>query len=178
MGTFNIKTIKIIGIFGTFLLSIIFHFMYKWFPNTFFSILFPVNESIWEHMKLISTSSFFFSLIEYYIYKKLNITFHNFSLSYATACIISTFLYLVIYLSIYKIIGNNTVVAIILLFLSFALVQFISYKILTINKLNFNGLPLIFIIYLLFTVLTYKPLHNYLFLDSQGSFYGIKKANK
>ena len=27
--------------------------MYELFPNFIFSILFPVNESIWEHMKLL-----------------------------------------------------------------------------------------------------------------------------
>ena len=58
------KKIKIIGIFIIFILSVIFHFLYGIFPNYLFSILFPVNESIWEHMKLIVTSTLVFSIFD------------------------------------------------------------------------------------------------------------------
>ena len=54
--------------------------MYDIFPNTIFSILFPVNESIWEHMKLLVTPVLIFSIFEYIIYRKKNIPFNNFIL--------------------------------------------------------------------------------------------------
>ena len=48
----NLKTAKILAIINIFLISFPSHFIYDFFPNTFTSILFPVNESIWEHLKL------------------------------------------------------------------------------------------------------------------------------
>ena len=67
------KKIKTIGVYVIFVLSFISHFMYDILPNPLFSILFPVNESIWEHMKLLVTPVLIFSIIEYivyYIYKR------------------------------------------------------------------------------------------------------------
>ena len=67
------KNVKIIGVNVSFILAVILHFIYETMPNTFISIIAPVNESIWEHMKLIVTSSLIFSIFEYIIYKKKNI---------------------------------------------------------------------------------------------------------
>ena len=64
------RKVKIIGVFVIFLLSFASHFIYKWIPNALFSIIFPINESIWEHMKLLVTPVLIFSLIEYIIYNK------------------------------------------------------------------------------------------------------------
>ena len=72
------KKIKTYGVMISFILSIILHFIYNIMPNTFISIIAPVNESIWEHMKLIVSSSLIFSVIEYIIYKTNNIPFNNF----------------------------------------------------------------------------------------------------
>ena len=81
--------IKIIGVFVSFILSILLHFIYGWIPNTLFSIVAPVNESIWEHMKLIVTSSLIFSMFEYFIYKKKDIKFNNFILHFSFSAFIS-----------------------------------------------------------------------------------------
>ena len=83
------KAIKIIGVIISFILAIVLHFIYDWFPNTVFSIVTPVNESIWEHMKLIVSASLIFSVLEYFTYKKKDITYNNFILSYAISGIIS-----------------------------------------------------------------------------------------
>ena len=81
--------------------------MYDIFPNRLFSFLFPVNESIWEHMKLLVTPVLIYSLIEYFIYKKKNIPYNNFILSYAISFIISIVVYLIIYLPVHLIFGHN-----------------------------------------------------------------------
>ena len=36
----------------SFLIGSLFHFMYDLFPNLLFSLIFPINESVWEHLKL------------------------------------------------------------------------------------------------------------------------------
>ena len=66
----SLKKIKIISIFGIFALNFISHFLYEWMPNTLFSIFFPVNESIIEHMKIIFTSYLLYGLIDYFLIKK------------------------------------------------------------------------------------------------------------
>ena len=43
-------------IIGTFLLAFPFHFGYDILPNQVSAIFFPVNESIWEHMKMLFTT--------------------------------------------------------------------------------------------------------------------------
>jgi len=61
----------------TFLLCFLAHFMYDWFPNPIFSIIFPVNESIWEHMKMLYTVILIYGIIENFIMKKFDIDNHN-----------------------------------------------------------------------------------------------------
>ena len=59
----NLKVIKILSVFGIFLLSFITHNGYDIFPNTLTSFFFPVNESIFEHMKMIYTDYIIWSII-------------------------------------------------------------------------------------------------------------------
>ena len=73
----SIKNIKIIGVFIIFLLCFPLHFLYDWLPNSLFSIFLPVNESIWEHMKMIYTSFVLYGIIDYFWLKKDN-KFNNF----------------------------------------------------------------------------------------------------
>ena len=66
----NLKKIKVISILGIFILSFISHFMYDLFPNIIFSFIFPVNESIWEHMKILYTSILLYGFIDKYLLNK------------------------------------------------------------------------------------------------------------
>lgn len=172
------KKIKIIGVFLIFILSFISHFMYEWFPNTLFSILFPVNESIWEHMKLIVTPVLIFSLIEYIVYRWKNISYNNFILSYAISLILGIIIYLMIYLPIDYIFGHSMIFAISLLFLIFIIVEVISYYIMNYREIRYSnliGIILIIIMYIVFGYLTYNPILNYLFYDTSKKIYGIDK---
>ena len=74
----NLKKIKIISSIGIFLLCFLFHFLYNWFPSSLTAIFFPVNESIWEHMKLLFSAVIFFGIIEYIILQKFKISYNNF----------------------------------------------------------------------------------------------------
>ena len=58
----SLKKLKIIGIVLAFLLAFPLHFLYDTFPSFITSIITPVNESIWEHMKIIF-GSILFSLL-------------------------------------------------------------------------------------------------------------------
>ena len=174
------RKIKIIGIFVIFILSIISHFMYKWIPNSMFSIIFPVNESIWEHMKLIGTPVLIFSLFEYILYKRKNIYFNNFVLSYAISIIIGIISYLILYLPIHYIFGHSTVYAIILLFIIFIIIQIISYYIMNYKEIKYSntiGIIVIILLYIVLGYLTYNPIEIDIFYDTQKNIYGIPKKN-
>lgn len=174
------KKIKIISVFIIMGLSVLSHFMYEWCNNFIFSILFPVNESIWEHMKLLVTPVLIYALVEYFIYRKKRIKFNNFSLSYDVSIITDIILYLVIYLPIDHFFGHNMIVSIALLFFDYVLISYISYSILNTRKIknsNIIGILLIVFIYFLFYYLTYYPAHSYMFYDTKDKIYGIKKED-
>ena len=55
----------IVGTVGT-----LWHFVYDWTgDNHFIGFFFPVNESTWEHLKLIFFPAIIYSVIEYLIIK-------------------------------------------------------------------------------------------------------------
>ncbi len=171
----SLKRIKIISVFGMFVLCFLTHFLYNWLPNCLFSIFFPVNESIWEHMKMISSSILIFSVIEYFLYKKYRINHNNFALSVFLEVSLSIIIFLIIYLPIYHFTGSVFILNLIVLFISIYFVNIISYYILQFRPLHKEIISIIGIIlvYILFGILTYFPPENYLFLDTVENKYGI-----
>lgn len=172
------RKIKIIGVFVIFILSFLSHFIYEWFPNALFSLIFPVNESIWEHMKLLVTPVLIFSLIEYIIYKKKDINFNNFILSYSISMFFGIIIYLILYLPIHYIFGHSSIFAIILLFIVFIIIEIISYYIMRYKEFRYSnilGLGIILVMYVIFGYLTYYPLESDLFYDTSKNIYGIPK---
>lgn len=67
--------------------------------------------------------------------------------------------------------------AISLMFGTYALMEYISYKILNSEELGIKTLPLIIVALgaVLLFILTYYPLHNFIFFDSKSYGYGILK---
>ena len=49
----SLKKLKILGVIMAFLLCFPLHFLYDKIPSFITSIISPVNESIWEHMKIL-----------------------------------------------------------------------------------------------------------------------------
>ena len=172
----NLKTIKIIGVFAIFSLCFLFRFLYDWLPNSLFSIFFPVNESIWEHMKLIFSSYVFYGIFDYLLIKKNNIKYNNFLIQLFLVPIIGIILYLIVFIPIYNKIGENMIISIGLLFIIIIIEQIISYFILQFKEIkyqNFIGIIGIILIYIIFGYLTYKPIENYIFYDTVKDKYGI-----
>lgn len=95
------KKIKIIAVFVVMDLSVLCHFLYEWNNNFIFSILSPVNESIWEHMKLMVTPVLLYGIFEWLYYKKKNINHDNLLLSLCISSIIGIIVYLIDTLSYY-----------------------------------------------------------------------------
>lgn len=173
----SLKKIKIISFFIVVALAFIFHFLYEWLPNPLFSVLFPVNESIWEHMKLLYSGFIIWGVFEYIILKKNDIKVNNYFLNLFIISVSSIMVYLIIYIPLHKLFGEVMFINIALLILVIALFEYISYKLLlcknSFNFFNIISLVLIVLFYVLFGYLTYNPPKNYLFYDTHHNRYGI-----
>ena len=61
----DIKTWQIVGVAGTTLLGTLLHFLYEWTGGSVIAAFFSgVNESTWEHMKLLYFPLFLFAIIQ------------------------------------------------------------------------------------------------------------------
>ena len=174
----NLKKLKIINCFMIFLLSFLAHNMYKWYPNTITSIFFPVNESIFEHMKILATCFLFYGIFEFFVIKHFNIKINNYLFSCFLSILLGIIVYLIIFIPIHLFISRSMLIPIILLFLVYIFMNFISYYILTKDKIPYIeniSIFLIIFLYLIFGYLTYKPPHIFLFFDTVEEKYGINE---
>ena len=172
----NLKKIKILSVLGIFLLSFLSHFAYKLFPNIIFSFIFPVNESIWEHMKILFTSTLLYGIIDYLLLKKYNIKYNNFNFQLYFTALIGIPIYLVIYLPLYNLLGESPFISISLLLIVYIITQIVSYNILKekeLKILNIITIPVILLSYLGFIYLTYNPPHTYIFYEITEDKYSI-----
>ena len=176
----NLKKSRIISVIGIFLLCFLFHFIYEWIPNSLTAIFFPVNESIWEHMKLLFSAVTFYGIIDYIILQKFKIKYNNFFTSLFVPALTIIPIYLSIFLPIYYKIGKNMVITIGIMLLAIIISQVISYYILKakeFDKLNIVSLILIIVSYIIFAYLTYYPIKSELFFDIEEEKYGINNYN-
>ena len=167
---------EILGILFIVILGSLFHFMFQlsnyWTP---LGAIFPVNESVWEHLKLAYWPLIIFSVIEYYfIREKAN----NFILGKTISFIISISTILIVFYSYTALLGTELLIVDILSFVVGVIIgQLVSYKILTIEQLStfyFNGSLIVFIGFgILFAVFTYFPPLLPIFQDSETGLYGI-----
>lgn len=176
----NLKKVKIISIIGIFILCFPLHFIYRWIPTGFVAIFAPVNESIWEHMKLIFTATILWSIVDYIIMSKCRIKFNNFFTQIFLSAFLSIPIYLAIFLPIYHKIDENMVVSISVMAIVIIITQILSYYILKsqeIKLLNYLSILLIIVIYIVFGYLSYHPPHTHLFFDTKAEKYGINNYN-
>ena len=173
----NLKKWKLISPIIIFIIASLSHFVYTIFPSIITSLIFPVNESIAEHMKLIYTSILLFSLIEYFVFKKLNIIVNNKGINPFISGISNIIVFLVMYLPLRLILNENMIITLITLFISEIITSFISYKLFNYRQIINDKLGIIIslIPYIFFIYFTYNPPHTSFFYDTDKEFYGIPK---
>ena len=173
----NLKRLKIISVIVAFGLCFPLHFLYDKFPSFITSIFSPVNESIWEHMKLLFGSIILTGVIEkiYLIIKKE--TINNICISNFIGAILSIPIYLIIFLPLYSFIGESMVLAISVMLISIIIAEYIAYKLTFIQELRLEKVTVLFvmIVYVIFTLLSYYPIKNDLFIDKKTNSYGVSK---
>ena len=173
----SLKKSRAIACMGSIILAFIFHFAYQIFPNFLFSIFFPVNESVWEHMKLLYSSIVFYGIIDYFFNIKYNIGYNNFFMNIFVCSLSSILVYLAMFLPLYFSVGESVFISIGVMIITFIIVYILSYYILNFRDIDYNFLWAILTIFgfVILTYLTYYPLHNQLFFDTKNEIYGIKK---
>ncbi len=171
----NLQKMKKIAVVATFLICFIAHFVYTTFPNFITSLFFPVNESIWEHVKMMVTSILIWQIVEYFLLNKFKISYNNFENATFIMCLLSIPIFLIIYYPIYISAGNNFILNIICLFITIYFVNIIGYIILNKpqNKSSKIGIIGIIILFIIFGILTYYPPRQNIFKDPVTNTYGI-----
>lgn len=165
-----------IGFIFVAFLGTINHFMFEWFNNNKFLALFcPVNESIFEHLKLLFFPFLIWAIIEYFILEKPC----NFFSAKLAGIILGNVFITTFYYTYSGIIGTNLLFMDILTFLLGLLVAFLtSYLIITNPKYETNyteklSIILLVIISLIFFLFTFYPPFIPFFKDMTTKTYGI-----
>lgn len=170
------KKLQTFGFLFTIVIGTLLHFTYEWSgENALVGAFSAVNESVWEHLKLIVVPMLLFGVAEYFIYgrKKENFIAVRFiSILLGMAVIITVFY------TYSGILGRDYLVADILLFVLAVYIAYrFSNRMLQTNRLSSKpakGLALAGILVLLvcFTAFTFAPPHIGIFRDSTSGGYG------
>lgn len=156
-------TSKKIFILAAILVSIsgtLLHFVYDWCgQNTFVGLFAPVNESTWEHMKLIF---FPMLIIDSFIWWKLRESFPYLGSSLLSGLLIGTWLVPVLFYTYRGILGYGiSAVDIAIFYISVIAAFLIAYRGVCNGRLDFFKWPLIMLTILTiiaFLWFTYHPL--------------------
>jgi len=154
----------------------LFHFVFEWsgyWPPI--GAISAVNESVWEHLKLVFWPLVFFSLIEYRFIKE---EANNIIFGKELAAYLMLFTIVAIFYTYEFITGSHLFLVDIASFvISIIVGQVVSYKILTASQVPkiISVLSWISIIFLgfCFVLFTYFPPHLPIFMDSTNGTYGI-----
>lgn len=149
----------IIGILFTSIFGTLLHFTYEWSHANYFVGLFsPVNESTWEHMKLL-----FFPMFLYGIFAELYLKtdFPCISYAYPIGILVGTLAIPVIFYSYTGILGSNYMILDILTFyisvvLAFTVIYLITSRCKD-DKNSFLPMLLILILFAAFILFTFDP---------------------
>lgn len=157
--------------FGT-----LFHFVYAWSDNNIIVGLFtPVNESTWEHLKLLITPLVALSFIEYPL---LGRRYNNFFYYKSIGMLVGIAMIICGFYIYTGIIGRSFMTVDILLFyFSIFLSYRNSYRMIRLNptytNYNYLGVLILLFMVLLCIAFTLLPPKIQLFMDPLGKGYGV-----
>ena len=172
----TLKKWKVISVILIFLFSSLFHFIYDWFPTFFTSLFFPVNESIWEHNKIIVMSFLVLAIFEKLHYKKRKNVIFTECISSLACMILVMLIFTPVYLYILKT-NDNMIVTFAIYIFAIIISQIVSYQLLNKEynpKLEEFGVILFVIFFLINIIFTYYPPKLALFYDFVHKIYSLK----
>ena len=171
---FQIFSIIFVSILGTLL-----HFTYEWFgDNKIVAAFSAVNESTWEHLKLLFFPMLITTIIGYFYFKK---DVPNF-LCAKTYGIITSLVFVIVFFYTYTgVIGRNFAIFDIgSFFVAVILGEYIAYRIMISSSLKFKcnknlAIIVLAVLLVVFVLFTYFTPQIGLFKDPVENGYGILK---
>ena len=155
----KLKRYTIIGIIFVLITGTLAHFVYEWSGNNAgLGLIFPINESVWEHMKLS-----FFPMLVYSLYmdKKVRDEYPCVTSSLLFGVLMSTFLIPVLFYSYSGILGYTSTVLDIATFVVSVLLSFWAVYRLSLSCRLVSYTPLlqfaVIIVAICFVLFTYFP---------------------
>ena len=170
------KNYQIVSTIFVCILGTLLHFTYKFFgENIFIASFSAINESVWEHLKLLFFPMLFSTIIGYFYIGK-NIS--NFLCSKTLGIIVSMLFIIIFFYTYTGIIGKSIVfIDITSFFIAVILGEYIAYKLMISDFKCNNIIAIIILIVILmcFIIFTYFPPNIGLFKDPVTNQYGITK---
>ena len=156
----KLKNLTVIGLVFGIIASFLFHFLYEFSGyNDIVGLFTPINESVWEHGKLIVFPFLFYSIFEYFLLKPKNVK-QYFVIKFFIIILI-TFLLPVLFYSYSGILGYNLLFVDILIAIILVLLSYVMSYLLINNNYEFKRPYIIIslgtILILLFFLFTFFP---------------------
>lgn len=163
----HLKRYTIIGIIFVLITGTLAHFVYDWSGNNYIVGFFtPINESIWEHMKLLFFPMLLYSFFIIFKFKK---SYSHITSALCFGIITGTLLIPVFFYAYTFILGDNFFILDISTFILSILIAFwLSYKLTLSGRLEPYTLPLCClagVLLICFILFTYHPPATRIFED-------------
>lgn len=178
----KVKAFEVTGALFIIALGTPLHFLYEWSGKLVFAAVFsPVNDSVWEHLKIIFWPSVLFAAIEYkYVRRFFREESKNFFLPKAAGIFTASAAIIVLFYTYTGITGRHFLPVDIIIFIAAVVLgQYVGHKLLVHPKMklkcDFTGAISICILGLLFIIFTFTPPHIPLFIDPQTGSPGIRQ---
>ena len=171
----SIKRWQIIGLLVTSIVGTLLHFLYEWLGEAAWIAPFSgVNESTWEHMKLLFWSMFLFSIVQSFFFKDRK----DFWYVKLKGILLGLALIPIIFYTYNGAISKSpSWFNIAIFFITTAIVYIYETKEFNKNKMKFISpklaIPLLSAIALLFVAFTFKTPELEIFRDPVSGGYGI-----
>ena len=169
--------VELIVILFCLILGTLLHFTYEWSgENLFIGSFSAVNESVWEHLKLVFYPMLIAAILEYFFVKDVS----NNYVEAKTIGIFTAICFIIVSFFTYSgIIGTSIIVIDILIFIiSIIWGEYVAYRLMkreNESTVTTESLSIIILVFLLlcFIIFTYLPPEVNLFRDVTTGIYGI-----
>lgn len=172
----NLSRWSIAGAVFTLLIGTLLHFVYDWFGGTIWAVLGAVNESTWEHLKLVFWPIVLFAVVEWFAYGRNTPGFWP---AKAWSVLIAMAAIVVLFYTYTGILGYNLMAVDIATFVIGTILAYCFACRRLNQKKGSSAFAMVMAVLLLlaltvgFAVFTYAPPHLGLFLDPVSGSYGI-----
>jgi len=172
----RLKKWEIGGAIATIVIGSLLHFVFNWSGQAKIVGLFgAVNESTWEHLKLAFWPTFFFGVIEFFVFGR---EVKNFFLATFAKLFSAPIIIVILFYSWLAFFFDNFIWDISIFVVAVILSYYIGYKILKIDKAfgweKFSAV-LIIVGLVKFSLFTFFPPKTFLTRDPISGGYGIQK---